>query len=159
MRFPGVGRSRESCNVIVRVDEVTPSAAAVAGNAAMPPLAAGGTLNVSRCRLGSSMPSVVSVAVNVTASGVRSVTLNTKAPFVWDVTPLGGRDDRVAADAGGQRDGLAGDGVPVRVPQDDGNGARRDAIRGDDQNQRQLELLHQRGDEDSRQVVNRRSRG
>jgi hypothetical protein len=68
---------------------VCPSAGTVDGLALIPALAAAGTTKV-KLAVGSTRPSVVSVAVKIRGSAVKSVTVNATAPSLTVVTPLAG---------------------------------------------------------------------
>src|SRR5580700_4771471 len=88
--LPEVGRLSESVRVTVIVLAATPSLRTLVGAALMLPAEGGGTVNAPPAVCDNTTPSVVSVAVRVTDSATRSVTVNCAAPFALLVTALAG---------------------------------------------------------------------
>src|SRR5689334_1078252 len=88
--FPGDGRPRPSWSVTVMVVVVTPSEGTGVGDALIDALVANGGMNRTvGCACSTMLPGVT-VAVNVTDSNARSVTLKTTAPLSTVDTPLAG---------------------------------------------------------------------
>src|SRR5271170_319783 len=89
MSFPGDGRPSESLSVTVMSVAVIPSAVTGVGNATSPAEAAGGGTNDSVAFCVKVTSSVVSSAVKLRFSVLRSVIVKTAAPSL-SVTALGG---------------------------------------------------------------------
>ena len=86
----GDGLPFASCNVTVIVVVSAPLARTFVGLALMPPDAAGRVTKATMACLCKTTPSVVSLAVNVTVSGVVFLTEKMTAPFARLEMPLAG---------------------------------------------------------------------